>query len=60
VADEEVHAARRAGPVAVVEVEAFALDDEGADAILGNRVNGGGQRVAGRVPGFATEPSRLE
>jgi hypothetical protein len=34
VADEDVHAAGRAGPVAVVEVEALALDDEGADAIL--------------------------
>lgn len=33
-ADEGVHAARGAGPVAVVKVEAFALEDEGTDAIL--------------------------
>jgi hypothetical protein len=32
--DKVVHAARGAVPVAVVEVEAFALEDEGADAIL--------------------------
>jgi hypothetical protein len=31
---EFVHAATAAGPVAVVEVEAFALEDEGADAVL--------------------------
>lgn len=33
--DEGVHAARRASPVAVVEIELFALEDEGANAILG-------------------------
>jgi hypothetical protein len=32
--DEVVHAAGGAGPVAVVEVEAFALEDEGTNAIL--------------------------
>lgn len=32
--DEGVHAFRAAPPVAVVKVEAFALEDEGADAVL--------------------------
>jgi hypothetical protein len=31
---EFVHAATAAGPVAVVEVEALALEDEGAHAVL--------------------------
>lgn len=30
-----LHSFTAAGPVAVVEVEAFALEDEGADAVLG-------------------------
>ena len=29
-----LHASAAAGPVAVVEVEAFALQDEGADTVL--------------------------
>jgi hypothetical protein len=33
--EERVHAFRGSPPVAVVELEAFALEDEGADAILG-------------------------
>lgn len=33
--DEGVHATRRAGPVAVMEVKSFALQDECTDAILG-------------------------
>ena len=33
--EERVHAFRGSPPVAVVEFEAFALEDEGADAILG-------------------------
>ena len=33
-AEEVVHAAAAAGPVAVVEVEAAALEDEGSDAVL--------------------------
>jgi hypothetical protein len=32
--EEGVHAARGAGPVAVVEFEPLALEDEGADAVL--------------------------
>lgn len=32
-----LEASTAAGPVAVVEVEAFALEDEGADAVLGGR-----------------------
>ena len=32
--DEGVHTAGRTGPVAVVEFELLALEDEGADAIL--------------------------
>ena len=32
--NECLHASRASGPVAVVEVESFALQDEGADAIL--------------------------
>lgn len=39
-----LHALGAAGPVAVVEVEAFALQDEGADAILDGR--GGSVLVA--------------
>src|SRR5690242_8167857 len=38
--DEGVHALGGAPPVAVVELEAFALEDEGADAILGVLVDG--------------------
>ena len=34
-----LHASTAAGPVAVVEVEAFALQDEGADAVLGGCVS---------------------
>lgn len=32
-----LHSFTAAGPVAVVEVEAFALEDEGADAVLGGK-----------------------
>ena len=32
-----LHASRAAGPVAVVEIEAFALEYECADAILGQK-----------------------
>lgn len=44
--DEGVHALGGAPPVAVVELEAFALEDEGADAILG--VLADGLEVVGR------------
>lgn len=32
--EDSLHASAAAGPVAVVEVEAFTLEDEGANAIL--------------------------
>jgi hypothetical protein len=41
-----------------VEVEALALDDEGADAILGG-VSGRGRELEDGL-GFAREPSRPE
>lgn len=36
---DRLHAFTAAGPVAVVKVQAFALEDEGANAILRNRIS---------------------
>lgn len=48
--DEGIHALGTAPPIAVVEVEAFALQDEGADAILGlcDRFEGGYRHAGGQ------------
>ena len=58
--DEGVHAPTGSPPVAVVEVEALALEDEGADAVLRVLVSGGkglscrGETVGLRTWAFAT------
>lgn len=53
--DEGVHAPARSPPVAVVEVEALALEDEGADAVLRVSVLGGeGLSCRGETVGLLT------
>lgn len=60
--DEGVHAAAAAPPVAVVEFEAFALQDEGADAVLWggvlDRGDGDGWRVGSGWDSFVPEALR--